>query len=117
MNDGSKDRSLERLHEQALFLPRLRIVDLRRNFGQTAALMAGIDHARGDVVVMINADLQNDPEDIPILMEKIRRATTWCRAGARTARTLRYGVILSSRVANSLISRISGVPCTITAAR
>ena len=122
VNDGSKDRSLERLHEQALFLPRLRIVDLRRNFGQTAALMAGIDHARGDVVVMIDADLQNDPEDIPILMEKIREGydvvSGW-RQDRKDAPLRRNFV---SRVANSLISRISGVPladygCTLKAYR
>ena len=122
MNDGSNDRSLERLREQASSLPRLRIVDLRRNFGQTAALMAGIDHARGDVVVMIDADLQNDPEDIPALLEKIREGydvvSGW-REDRKDAPLRRNFV---SRVANSLISRISGVPladygCTLKAYR
>ena len=86
------------------------VVDFRRNFGQTAAIMAGIDHARGEIIISLDADLQNDPADIPVLLAKLEKATMSCRDGARTARTRRFGAHLISRVANRMISRISGVP-------
>src|SRR5262245_51789378 len=59
VNDGSSDGSLAQLKQQAGCYPGLKIIDLRRNYGQTAALMAGIDHASGKIIVMIDADLQN----------------------------------------------------------
>src|SRR5262249_4245048 len=68
VNDGSHDRSSEILHEIAKRRSELRVLDFRRNFGQTAALQAGFDHARGKVVVTLDADLQNDPADIPRLL-------------------------------------------------
>ena len=71
VNDGSGDGSLAELKQEAERYPKLKIIDLRRNCGQTAALMAGIDHALGEMIVMIDADLQNAPEDIPRLIEKL----------------------------------------------
>src|SRR6516165_8007515 len=71
INDGSHDGSLAQLREQAARHPELKVVSLRRNYGQTAAIMAGIDHACGDVIVSIDADLQNDPRDIPDLLAKL----------------------------------------------
>src|SRR4051812_38240465 len=62
VNDGSTDQSLERLREQSECHPELKIVNFRRNYGQTAALMAAIDHSAGDIIVAIDADLQNDPK-------------------------------------------------------
>src|SRR5215207_10930484 len=59
VNDGSRDGSLQELIEQTTHFPRLKVIDLRRNYGQTAAIMAGIDHAAGDIIVTIDADLQN----------------------------------------------------------
>src|SRR4051794_39285287 len=87
VNDGSRDASLHELQDEAAIHHELKIVDLRRNCGQTAALMAGIDHASAEIIVMIDADLQNDPEDIPHLVSKLGEATTWCRVGAKTGRT------------------------------
>src|SRR4051812_42653175 len=71
INDGSRDGSLVELRKQAALHPELKVVDFRRNYGQTAAIMAGIDHADGEVIISIDADLQNDPRDIPNLLAKL----------------------------------------------
>src|SRR5262249_43920675 len=71
INDGSTDRSYERLAAAAARDSALKVVNFRRNFGQTAAIMAGIDYASGSVLIFIDADLQNDPEDIPRLLNKL----------------------------------------------
>jgi glycosyltransferase involved in cell wall biosynthesis len=122
VNDGSHDRSSEILHEIAKRRPELRVLDFRRNFGQTAALMAGFDHSRGDVIVTLDADLQNDPADIPRLLEKLDEGydvvSGW-RADRKDAAIRRNFV---SRVANGIISSISGVKlhdygCTLKAYR
>jgi glycosyltransferase involved in cell wall biosynthesis len=122
VNDGSTDRSIAELREQAACFPRLRIVDLRRNFGQTAALMAGIDHARGEVVVTIDADLQNDPEDIPKLLREIEEGCDVVSGWRKDRKDAPLRRNLVSRIANSLISWISGVRladygCTLKAYR
>jgi len=72
IDDGSTDQSfnvLSKLHKDDA---RVIVVSFRRNFGQTAALSAGFDYARGDIIITLDADLQNDPHDIPKLLEKIR---------------------------------------------
>jgi glycosyltransferase involved in cell wall biosynthesis len=72
VDDGSTDGSLEELIKLAeQDAEHVRVVEFRRNFGQTAAIAAGIDHSLGDVIVLIEADLQNDPADIPMMLEKI----------------------------------------------
>ena len=122
VNDGSKDRSIEGLRRIARTHSELRVVDFCRNYGQTAALMAGFDHARGDIIVTLDADLQNDPADIPKLIAKIKEGydvvSGW-RADRKDAAISRNFV---SRIANSLISAISGVKlqdygCTLKAYR
>lgn len=122
VNDGSQDRSLALLIEHAAQCPELRIVDFRRNFGQTAAMMAGIDHARGDIIVALDADLQNDPEDIPRLLTKLDEGydvvSGWRKD--RLDAAVRRNFV--SRVANRVISWISGVQlhdygCTLKAYR
>lgn len=122
INDGSRDNSLEILHSIAQTRPELRIIDFRRNYGQTAALMAGFDYAQGDVVITLDADLQNDPADIPSLIAKLNEGydvvSGW-RAERKDAVISRTFV---SRVANALISAISGVKlndygCTLKAYR
>ena len=72
VDDGSRDRSFEELTRIAGREPRLKVIQFSRNFGQTAALAAGIAAARGDVIVTIDSDLENDPEDIPRLLEKLK---------------------------------------------
>lgn len=71
VNDGSRDQSIAILERLAANNNRLKVMDLRRNFGQTAAMMAGIDASTGNTIILIDADLQNDPADIPLLLEKM----------------------------------------------
>jgi glycosyltransferase involved in cell wall biosynthesis len=70
IDDGSTDQSFHILRELQDTDDRVRIIRFRRNFGQTAAIAAGFDHARGEVIVTMDADLQNDPHDIPLRLEK-----------------------------------------------
>jgi glycosyltransferase involved in cell wall biosynthesis len=122
VNDGSTDSSLSVMRSFGATHPEVKVVDFRRNYGQTAALMAGIDHATNDVVVMIDADLQNDPTDIPRLLAKLDEGydvvSGW-RKDRKDAQIRRNWI---SRVANKLISRVSGVKlndygCTLKAYR
>lgn len=122
VNDGSRDGSLAALIEGAKAHPQLRIVDFRRNFGQTAALMAGIDHAVGEIVVLIDADLQNDPRDIPMLVEKLGEGFDVVSGWRRDRKDARLSRNFPSQVANGMISWISGVRlhdygCTLKAYR
>ena len=122
VNDGSTDKSFELLKAIGAERKELKIVDLARNQGQTAAIMAGIEHANGDTLIFIDADLQNDPDDIPKLLNKLDEGydvvSGW-RASRQDAPIRRNFV---SRVANSLISKLSGVHlndygCTLKAYR
>lgn len=124
VDDGSRDRSLEILRGFAAADPRVRVVAFRRNFGQTAAMDAGFRHARGDVLIPMDADLQNDPADIPRLLEKMEEGEGYdVVSGWRRNRKDKFLTrILPSRVANRIISRITGVRlhdygCTLTAYR
>src|SRR3954471_19781225 len=71
VDDGSTDGTRDALARLVAANPQLRVVELRRNYGQTAAMSAGIEHASGEVIVTIDGDLQNDPADIPALVAKI----------------------------------------------
>jgi glycosyltransferase involved in cell wall biosynthesis len=121
VDDGSTDRTLAVLEQILKDESRWRVVVLRRNFGQTAALSAGFDHATGDVIVTIDGDLQNDPADIPRLLELIRDydvVSGW-RADRKDAFLSRR---LPSLLANWLISITTGVRlhdygCTLKAYR
>lgn len=122
VNDGSRDESLERLTVEARRRPEIKIVDLRRNYGQTAALMAGIDHASGSILVAIDADLQNDPQDIPLLLDKLNEGYDVVSGWRKERKDAPLTRNLLSRIANRLISRISGVKlrdygCTLKAYR
>ena len=121
-DDGSTDGSSERLDQLALMNPRVRVVHLRRNYGQTAALMAAIQHSAGDIVISMDADGQNDPADITQLLAKIAEGydvvSGWRKKRDDRMLTRR----LPSDVANFLISRLFGVPlhdygCTLKAYR
>ena len=72
VDDGSRDATVGQLRSLLPTTPELVILRLRRNFGQTSALQAGFDRARGDVVITLDGDLQNDPRDIPRLLERLR---------------------------------------------
>src|SRR4030081_3339314 len=71
VDDGSSDRTFAMLRESAAVVSRVTVVKLRRNFGQTAGLAAGFDHARGEYIIAMDGDLQHDPADIPVFLEKI----------------------------------------------
>jgi glycosyltransferase involved in cell wall biosynthesis len=108
VDDGSTDRSFERLVALVPREPRLRIVRLTRNYGQTAALAAGIEHARAPIVVSIDADLQNDPADIPRLLAALGDGVDVVN-GWRTPRNDPWVTRrLPSWLANRLISLVTG---------
>lgn len=120
VNDGSSDATAERLDE--IGDARVRVVHFRRNFGQTAALMAGFNTARGAIIIAMDGDMQNDPADIPRLLAKLDEGydvvSGW-RANRQDAALRRN---LPSKVANWLISTLSGVHlhdygCTLKAYR
>ena len=123
VDDGSTDGSLEELNKIATQdTDHVKVIELRRNFGQTAAIAAGIDHSLGDVIVLIDADLQNDPADIPMMLEKIEEGFDVV-SGWRVKRQDSFLTrTLPSRIANWLISKVTGVPlhdygCTLKAYR
>jgi glycosyltransferase involved in cell wall biosynthesis len=123
VDDGSTDGSVEALEELVSDdHQHLRVVVLRRNFGQTAAIAAGIDHASGQVIVLMDADLQNDPADIPMMIEKIDQGYDVV-SGWRIDRQDDFLTrTLPSRIANWLISTVTGVHlhdygCTLKAYR
>jgi glycosyltransferase involved in cell wall biosynthesis len=110
VDDGSQDGTAEKLLEIPARDRRFRVILFRRNFGQTAAMSAGFDHARGAVIVAMDGDLQNDPNDIELLLEKIEREGFDIVSGWRKKR--RDALIsrkLPSWTANWLIGRITGV--------
>jgi glycosyltransferase involved in cell wall biosynthesis len=110
VDDGSTDRSFTVMEELARQDPRLTLVKLRRNFGQTAALSAGIELAQGEIIIPMDGDLQNDPADIGRLLGKMNEGGYECVSGWRkhrrdTAMTRR----LPSHLANKLVSWMSGI--------
>ncbi|TMD71480.1 MAG: glycosyltransferase family 2 protein [Chloroflexi bacterium] len=121
IDDGSRDGSTERLGQFAARDPRVRVVSFRRNFGQTAAFQAGIDNSRGDVLIFLDGDMQNDPHDIPHLLEKIDEGYDVV-SGWRRDRHDAATRVLPSNIANWMIARLTGVQlsdfgCTLKAYR
>lgn len=122
VDDGSRDRTAEILKQMSAGRPHVAVIRFARNFGQTAAMSAGFDAATHDVVVPLDADLQNDPADIPRLLDKLEEGhdvvSGWRRRRKDTFVTRK----IPSWAANRLISRISGVRlhdygCTLKAYR
>jgi len=109
VNDGSKDGSDELLAEVSRKDSRFKVVNLRCNFGQTAAMMAGIDYARGKIIVPMDGDLQNDPADIRRLIEKLDEGYEVVSGWRIDRQDVALKRNLPSRIANRLISWISGV--------
>jgi glycosyltransferase involved in cell wall biosynthesis len=122
VDDGSSDRSAALLADLAVSDPRVRLVQFARNFGQTAAILAGIDHATGDVLIPMDGDLQNDPKDIPKLLEKIDEGYDVVSGWRKNRQDRLWTRKVPSFLANKLISRWTGVPlhdygCTLKAYR
>ncbi|MFZ5876630.1 MAG: glycosyltransferase family 2 protein [Nitrospirota bacterium] len=108
VDDGSTDGSETIYRRLCVEHPALRVIRLRRNFGQTAAMAAGFDHARGAVIVVLDGDLQNDPEDIPLLVKKLDEGFDVV-SGWRRDRHDHWSRVVPSRLANWLIGRTTGV--------
>jgi glycosyltransferase involved in cell wall biosynthesis len=110
IDDGSRDRSLALLREVQVQDSRWRIVSFRRNFGQTAGFAAGFDYACGDIVITIDADLQNDPAGIPILLDKMAEGYDVVSGWRKQRQDAFLSRRFPSMVANRLVSQASGVP-------
>ncbi len=108
VDDGSSDGTFEVMQQLAKGDKNLKIIRFRRNFGQTAAMAAGFDYAKGDVIVSLDGDLQNDPEDIPALLQKIEEGYDVV-SGWRKNRQDEKKRVAFSKVANWLIGRITKV--------
>src|SRR5215831_16761740 len=110
VDDGSSDGSLEVLREIAAVDPRVRVVALRRNYGQTPAMAAGIHAARGRVLIPMDADLQNDPADIARLLDKLDEGYDVVSGWRKNRQDPLVTRKIPSQMANWLISKIGGVP-------
>ena len=122
VDDGSYDRTPEILKELAQKDGRVKVIRFRRNYGQTAAMYAGFEHARGDVIVTMDADLQNDPEDIPKLLQKLENGYDIVSGWRKDRKDPFFSRKLPSRIANWIISKVTGVElhdygCTLKAYR
>ena len=111
IDDGSSDRTREKLDEALQAMPGFAsLVELQRNFGQTAAMQAGIDNARGEILVTLDGDLQNDPADIPSMVQRLVDEDLDLLSGwRRDRRDNRFSRRLPSLLANYLIGRLTGV--------
>jgi len=110
VDDGSSDRSLAILSDFAQQDARVRVIAFRRNYGQTAAMSAGIDAARGDVLIPMDADFQNDPVDIARLLAKLDEGFDVVSGWRKDRQDAFFTRTFPSRIANWLISRIGRVP-------
>lgn len=122
VDDGSRDQSFHILSGIAQRDPRISVVQFRRNFGQTAAIAAGIDNSSGRVIVLLDGDLQNDPADIPRLLEKLDEGYDMVSGWRKDRKEPFWQRRLPSMIANSIISRVTGVHlhdygCTLKAYR
>jgi glycosyltransferase involved in cell wall biosynthesis len=109
IDDGSTDRSFEILSSLREENPQIKVIQFRRNFGQTAGIAAGFDYASGDVIVTMDADRQNDPNDIPLLLEKIEEGYDLVSGWRYDRQDDWLSRKLPSKIANGLISKITGV--------
>ena len=122
VDDGSTDSSPKHLAAAARAAAEVKVIEFRCNVGQTAALMAGIDHAAGDIIVTIDADLQNDPQDIPLLLTRLTDEVDVVSGWRKNRQDAKIRRNFVSRIANRVISVISGVHlhdygCTLKAYR
>jgi len=109
VDDGSRDRTFHLLREIAAVDSRVTVVKLRRNFGQTSALAAGFDHSRGDYIIAMDGDLQHDPADIPLFLEKIAEGYDIVSGWRKRRIDNLWLRRIPSRCANWLMAKLSGV--------
>jgi glycosyltransferase involved in cell wall biosynthesis len=109
VDDGSRDRTFNLLREIAAVDSRVTVVKLRRNFGQTSALAAGFDHSRGEYIIAMDGDLQHDPADIPLFLEKIAEGYDIVSGWRKQRIDNLWLRRIPSRCANWLMAKLSGV--------
>lgn len=122
VDDGSADATADRLREISRRDPRVRVIRFRRNYGQTAALQAGFDHAHGQVVITLDGDLQNDPKDFGLLLATLEEGYDVVSGWRRDRKDRMLSRRIPSLAANWLIGRLTGVDihdngCTLKAYR
>ena len=122
VDDGSTDATFKRLQDLTTQHNNVQVIQLSKNFGQTAAMAAGIAHSHGDILVFLDGDLQNDPGDIPRLLAKMAEGYDVVSGWRKQRQDARISRILPSLIANRLIARATGVPihdfgCTLKAYR
>jgi glycosyltransferase involved in cell wall biosynthesis len=110
VDDGSSDGTFECAADLPRTQPQVRVVRLRRNYGQTAAMAAGIEHARGRVIVTMDGDLQNDPADIPEFLRKLDEGYEMVVGWRHDRKDKLWSRKVPSRIANWLIGKVTGVP-------
>jgi glycosyltransferase involved in cell wall biosynthesis len=109
VNDASTDNSAQKLDELASRSELVKVIHFKRNFGQTAAMMAGINYSSNDIIIPMDGDMQNDPQDIPRLLEKLNEGYDVCSGWRKDRKDNSLKRNLPSKMANFMISRISGV--------
>jgi glycosyltransferase involved in cell wall biosynthesis len=122
INDGSTDNSEKEIKTINKKYAHIKLITLRRNYGQTAAMQAGFDNAQGEIIIPMDGDLQNDPKDIPKLIKKLDEGYDVVSGWRKDRLDKKFTRILPSKIANNLISRISGIHlhdygCTLKAYR
>ncbi len=122
VDDGSTDGTLDKLRQLAEQDQHVKVVEFRRNFGQTAAMQAGLDLASGDAIVTLDADLQNDPDDIPMMLSKLDEGFDLVHGWRKNRQDAWVNRKLPSKIANWIISKTTGFPihdlgCTLKAVR
>ncbi|MBD3380387.1 MAG: glycosyltransferase [Candidatus Omnitrophica bacterium] len=120
VDDGSEDNTLSELKKQKKDFPNIKIISLNRNFGQTPAIMAGFHHASGEIMITMDGDLQNDPEDIPKLINELESGFDLVSGWRKSRKDGFLLRVLPSRIANKLISwvlktRLHDYGCTLKA--
>ncbi len=110
VDDGSRDKTLQIANDLALRGDRLRVVEFRRNYGQTAAMAAGIDVAQGDIIITMDGDLQNDPRDIPKFVAKMQEGYDIVVGWRHNRQDKLVSRKIPSKIANWLIGKVTAVP-------
>ncbi len=110
VDDGSTDKTAAALCTKKKELPELKVVRLRRNFGQTAAMQAGIDQSRGEIIITMDGDLQNDPTDIPHFIQKIDEGNDIVCGWRQKRKDKLISRKIPSKIANWIIGKMTGVP-------
>ncbi len=109
VNDGSKDNTHQVLKELTLKIKELSVISLRKNYGQTAAMSAGFDNSTGDIVITLDGDLQNDPNDIPLLISEINNGFDLVCGWRFDRKDKLINRKIPSKIANKLIAHVTGL--------